>query len=138
MEVEPARRAARWQYLSAQPEFACGLGVGSHQEFLAGSKQLATKPRLVLADLQLPGCSGLTGLRQRLPAGALFSLSGYRQAECVAAAGLVIGPRVARLLTCHFHPAPPPAPQTDLTGCSFSCYPPGEAPCPALGPRPLG
>lgn len=138
MEVEPARRAARWQYLSAQPEFACVLGAGSHQELLAGPKQLATKPRLVMAALHLPVCSGLTDLRQRLPAGALFSLSGYLQAECVAAAGLVIGPRVARLLTRHFHPAPPPALRTDLTGCSFSCYSPGEAPCPALGPYPLG
>jgi hypothetical protein len=130
------------------------LGVGSHQEFLAGLKQLATTPRLVLADL-----------RQRLPAVALFSWSGQRQAACgvealredaagyleypaplpllkqsllVAAGGLVSGPRVARLLTRHFHPAPPPAPRTARTGCSFSCYSPGEAPCPALGPCPLG
>lgn len=146
IEAEPARREALWQYLSAQPEFACVLCVGSHQEFLAGLKQLATKPRLVLADIHLPGCAGLTGLadlRQRLPEMALFVLSGHRQAECVvealregaagfleydtplpllkqslllvAAGGLVIGPQVARLLTRHFRPAPPPVPRTDLT-----------------------
>jgi hypothetical protein len=51
--------------------------VGSHQGFLAGLKQLATTPRLVLAALHLLGCSGLTDPRQRLAAGALFSLSGY-------------------------------------------------------------
>jgi DNA-binding NarL/FixJ family response regulator len=146
IEIEPARRAALWQYVSAQPEFACVLCVGSHQEFLAGLKQLATKPRLVLADIHLPGCAGLTGLadlRQRLPEVTLFILSGHRQAECVvealregaagfleydtplpllkqslllvAAGGMVIGPQVARLLTRHFHPAPPPALRTDLT-----------------------
>ncbi|TPG64603.1 LuxR C-terminal-related transcriptional regulator [Hymenobacter nivis] len=89
IEVEPARREVLWQYLSAQPEFACVLCVGSHQEFLAGLKQLATKPRLVLANIQLPGCSGLTGLadlRQRLPEVTLFILSGPRQAECVVEA----------------------------------------------------
>jgi hypothetical protein len=35
IEVEPARRAVLWQYLSTQPEFVCVLCVGSHQEFLA-------------------------------------------------------------------------------------------------------
>jgi DNA-binding NarL/FixJ family response regulator len=89
IEVEPARRAVLWQYLSAQPEFACVLCVGSHQEFLAGLKQLTTKPRLVLTDIHLPGCSGLTGLadlRQRLPEVALFILSGHLQVECVVEA----------------------------------------------------
>lgn len=143
MEAESARRAVLWQYLSAQPEFGCVLCVGSHQEFLAGLKPLATKPRLVLADIHLPGLTGLADLRQRLPEVALFILSGHRQAECVVAAlregaagyleypaplpllkqslllvaagGLVIGPQVAQLLTRHFRPDPPPASRADLT-----------------------
>jgi CheY-like chemotaxis protein len=50
-------------------------GVGTHQEFLAGLKQVAMLPQLVLADIHLPGCSGLTelaGLRQRLRWRSLF------------------------------------------------------------------
>ena len=89
IEAEPTRREALWQYLSAQPEFVCVLCVGSHQDFLAGLKQLETKPRLVLADIHLPGCSGLAGLadlRHRLPEVALFILGGHRQAECVVEA----------------------------------------------------
>jgi DNA-binding NarL/FixJ family response regulator len=140
IEIEPARRATLWQYLSAQPEFRCVLCVGSHQEFLAGLAQVATLPSLVLADIHLPGCSGLTGLaglRQRLPAVEIVILSGHLQAECVvealregvagyleytaplpllkqsllqvAAGGAVISPRVARLVTRHFYPAPPAA-----------------------------
>ena len=145
IESEPVRREALWQYLSAQPEFACVLCAGSHPEFLAGLAQVATPPSLVLADVYLPDCAGLAGLaglRQRLPAAEVVILSGHPQADCVvealregaagyleygtslpllkqslllvAAGGAVISPRVARLLTHHFHPAPA-VPRVDLT-----------------------
>jgi DNA-binding NarL/FixJ family response regulator len=86
IEAEAARRAALWQYLSAQPEFACVLCTDSHAAFLDGLAQVATVPHLVLADMRRPGCADLTGLaslRQRLPQVEIVLLSGQLQTECV-------------------------------------------------------
>ena len=70
IEDLPAVRRGLETYLCAQPEFSCGLAVGSVEEFLEKIAHEATPPRLVLSDIGLPGRSGIEGvglIKQRLP-----------------------------------------------------------------------
>ena len=89
IEDHPALRAALAEYLCAQPEFSCVLVVGSVEEFLAGLSGLAGPPALVLSDIELPGRSGIEGvrlIRERLPEAQVLMLSAYADAARVVEA----------------------------------------------------
>jgi DNA-binding NarL/FixJ family response regulator len=74
------------EYLSAQPEFRCGVVVDSVGAFLDALDAGAEPPQLLLSDIGLPGCSGIEGLpliRARLPDVQVLMLSVFADAECV-------------------------------------------------------
>jgi DNA-binding NarL/FixJ family response regulator len=95
IEDHPGLRAALHEYLCAQPELSCVLVAESVEEFLAALPGLATLPALVLSDIELPGRSGIEGvrlLRQRLPEAQVLMLSVFTDAARVVdaiAAGAV-------------------------------------------------
>ena len=89
IEDHPGLRAALHEYLCAQPEFNCVLVAESVEEFLAGLPGLAVPPALVLSDIELPGRSGIEGvrlLRQRLPDAQILMLSVFTDAARVVEA----------------------------------------------------
>ncbi len=89
IEDHPALRAALHEYLCAQPELSCVLVAGSVEEFIAGLATLKTPPTLILSDIELPGRSGIEGvrlIRQRLPEAQVLMLSVYTDAARVVEA----------------------------------------------------
>ena len=99
IEDHPALRAALHEYLCAQPELECVLVAGSVEEFIAGLTVLKTSPTLILSDIELPGRSGIEGvrlIRQRLPDAQVLMLSVYTDAArvveaiCAGAVGYLV------------------------------------------------
>ena len=99
IEDHPALQAALHEYLCAQPELSCVLVAGSVEEFLAGLPGLPVPPSLVLSDIELPGRSGIEGvrlIRQRLPDAQVLMLSVYTDAArvveaiCAGAVGYLV------------------------------------------------
>ncbi len=77
------------EYLCAQPEFSCVLVAESVEDFLAALPGLPVPPNLVLSDIELPGRSGIEGvrlLRQHLPTAQVLMLSVYTDAARVVEA----------------------------------------------------
>lgn len=95
IEDHPALRAALHEYLCAQPELNCVLVAESVEDFMAGLPGLAVPPALVLSDIELPGRSGIEGvrlIRARLPEAQVLMLSVFTDAARVVdaiAAGAV-------------------------------------------------
>ncbi|MDO7873171.1 response regulator transcription factor [Hymenobacter sp. ASUV-10] len=100
IEDLPAVRRGLETYLCTQPEFQCGLVVGSVEEFLDRIGDEATPPRLVLSDIGLPGRSGIEGvslIKQRLPQADVVLLTAVMgdparvfQALCAGAVGFFL------------------------------------------------
>ena len=89
IEDNPALREALQEYLCAQPEFDCVLVAGSVEEFLAELPRLKILPALILSDIELPGRSGIEGvrlIRTRLPDAQVLMLSVYTDAARVVEA----------------------------------------------------
>jgi DNA-binding NarL/FixJ family response regulator len=89
IEDHPALRAALSEYLCAQPELHCVLVAESVEEFLDGLPKLSLLPSLVLSDIELPGRSGIEGvrlIRERLPDAQVLMLSAYSDAARVVEA----------------------------------------------------
>ena len=87
IEDQVSIRETLEEYLSAQPEFTCGVVAGSMEEFLAAldaPDTAAQPPQVVLSDIGLPGRSGIEGLpfiHERLPAAQVLMLSVFSDAE---------------------------------------------------------
>ena len=89
IEDHPDLRAAMSEYLCAQPEFRCVLIAESVEDFLAALPGLPAPPSLVLSDIELPGRTGIEGvriIRQRLPEAQVLMLSVYTDAARVVEA----------------------------------------------------
>jgi DNA-binding NarL/FixJ family response regulator len=89
IEDHPDLRAAMSEYLCAQPEFSCVLIAESVEDFLAALPGLPQLPNLVLSDIELPGRTGIEGvriIRQRLPEAQVLMLSVYTDAARVVEA----------------------------------------------------
>jgi len=89
IEDHPALRAALHEYLCAQPEFNCVLVAESVEDFLAALPGLPVPPALVLSDIELPGRTGIEGvrlIRTRLPEAQVLMLSVYTDAARVVEA----------------------------------------------------
>jgi DNA-binding NarL/FixJ family response regulator len=89
LEDHPDLREALSEYLCAQSEFRCVLVAESVEDFLAALPGLAEPPTLVLSDIELPGRTGIEGvrlIRQLLPEAQVLMLSVYTDAARVVEA----------------------------------------------------